>query len=760
MVIERQEHPSDEESSKSDLVESDSIKTGTHRSGQENIRKQMEFHARLLAAVGESVIVTDPVGTIIFWGEGAHRIYGWREEEVIGKQLREVIGVQSTEKQTHQIMRSLAKGQAWSGEYLVKRKDGREFPVLVNTAPMKDESGKVNALIGISRDITHRKQMEEALSEREKKLRILSDFAYNWEYWIGADNTFLYMSHSCVNVTGYTENEFMDDPGLFLRIIHPDDCETIKAHIYEHISHPEAMEIEFRIRHRNGRERWISHVCRPVIDEKGKFQGRRASNQDITHRKQVEGKLREAEQDLNRAQAVAQTGSWRLDVRKNALLWSNENHRIFGIPEGTTMTYETFLSCVHPEDREYVDSKWQAALQGEEYNIEHRIIAEDEVKWVHQRAELEFDQQGMLKGGFGTTQDITDNKKAEEQMAFQSMLLDTIDDCILATDTNNRIIFWGKGSANLLGWQPDEILWRSSAGTLMPEESQSLIEAIDKSIWSGQGWAGEITVKHRDGALIPLLVRASPVQDKNGRLIAAVAVGKDISELKKIDRLKDEFIGLVSHELRTPLTIITGSLKTALSPEVSSEVAHEMILNAIDGAESLANILENMLELSRHQATRLNLKLEKVGICDVARRVIEQLKTQGARQQFRVDFPDGLSAVEADSVRLQRILYNLIENAIKYSPEDSEIRVACRKDGDFIITEISDQGQGIPPDQQKKLFELFGRLETSPPVKGIGLGLVVCKRLVEALGGWIKVDSEPEKGSMFTFALPAHKART
>jgi PAS domain-containing protein len=113
---------------------------------------------------------------------------------------------------------------------------------------------------------------------------------------------------------------------------------------------------------------------------------------EITERKKAEKALRESEEDLSRAQAVAHTGSWRLDVRKDQLLWSDEVHRIFGIPRGTPMTYETFLASVHPEDREYVDREWTAALQGEPYDIEHRIIVGDEVKWVRERAELEFDR--------------------------------------------------------------------------------------------------------------------------------------------------------------------------------------------------------------------------------------------------------------------------------------------------------------------------------------------------------------------------------
>ena len=137
---------------------------------------------------------------------------------------------------------------------------------------------------------------------------------------------------------------------------------------------------------------------------------------DITARKQAEEAIRQGRQDLDRAQEVGQIGSWRINVRRNVLTWSDENHHIFGVPKGTPMTYETFLGIVHPDDRQFVDAKWQAGLRGEPYDIEHRIIVDPQVKWVREKAYLEFDDEGKLLGGFGITQDITERKKAEEAL--------------------------------------------------------------------------------------------------------------------------------------------------------------------------------------------------------------------------------------------------------------------------------------------------------------------------------------------------------
>ena len=126
--------------------------------------------------------------------------------------------------------------------------------------------------------------------------------------------------------------------------------------------------------------------------------------------------LQNSQRDLNRAQEVGQIGSWRLDIHSNVLTWSDENHRIFGVPKGTAMTYETFLGIVHPDDRRHVDVRWNASLHGEPYDIEHRIVVNGQVKWVREKAYLEFDESGTLMGSFGISQDITERKKAEEKL--------------------------------------------------------------------------------------------------------------------------------------------------------------------------------------------------------------------------------------------------------------------------------------------------------------------------------------------------------
>ncbi len=497
----------------------------------------------------------------------------------------------------------------------------------------------------------------------------------------------------------------------------------------------------------------------PIIDDIGEVSGSVYIAKNITKRKRAEEALRESQHDLNHAQAVAHTGSWRLNVRHNKLSWSDETYRIFNIPAGTPMTYETFLATVHQEDREYVDRAWQAALRGEAYDIEHRIIVNNDIKWVREKAELEFDNYGTLLGGFGTVQDITERKDAEAALReseerFRRFFENQPEYCYMVSP-ESVILDVNRAALKVLGYNKEELVGKPLQ-TIYAPESLSKMKQLFKQ-WKKTGILvnEEMTILSRDGNRRTVLLSADVLRNNEGKISHSVSIQRDITELKKIDKMKDEFIGLVSHELRTPLTVITGSLRTAMSEGLSTEEVQELIQNATEGADQLAVILENMLELSRDQAGHLKLRVEPVNISGAVRSVIRKLESQGVSHQFSICIPKDLPPVEADPVRVERILYNLLENAVKYSPDGSQINISTDMNENFIITMITDQGPGISPHDQSRLFEQFQQLEMRPyPTTGVGLGLVVCKRLIEAQGGWIKVDSIPGKGSTFSFALP------
>ena len=268
----------------------------------------------------------------------------------------------------------------------------------------------------------------------------------------------------------------------------------------------------------------------------------------------------------------------------------------------------------------------------------------------------------------------------------------------------------------------------------------------------------EYRAKHGKGK--DLWVRESIYPSYSSGGIIESFVGKivDMTERKKLDQLKDDFIGLVSHELRSPLTVITGAVNTALTEaeRLSPEETRQLLWDAACEAESLSHLLGNLLDLSRARANRLLLHTEPINVKKVIQDTVETVKHQSSAHRFVVDVSDKLPPVHADQLRLERILYNLLENAVKYSPQGGEIRVSVTVEEERLVIAVSDQGIGISLADQAKLFGPFQRLEESilNGTRGLGLGLLVCRRLVEAHGGRIWLESKPGRGSTFFFTLP------
>jgi PAS domain S-box-containing protein len=479
---------------------------------------------------------------------------------------------------------------------------------------------------------------------------------------------------------------------------------------------------------------------------------------DITNRKQAEQALRENEQDLNRAQAVAHSGSWRLDVRRNQLLWSDETHRIFGIPRETPMTYETFLSSVHPEDREYVDRKWTAALHGEPYDIEHRIIVDGEVKWVRERAELEFDSRGELKGGFGTVQDITERKRIENELRVKDFAVTSAASGIAIANLDGIVTYANLACLGMWGYEEQEEVLGKPAINFFADKNEFGVAL--KAVLEEGVWQGEVKARRSDGSTFDVQVLANLVTDADGEPFCMMASFVDITERRKLEQLKDEFIGLVSHELRTPLTVISGCLSTVLTEwnRLSSGEVQQLLKDALLDSESLSYLIENLLELSRVQAQQLILYLEPIDVKRLVRETLSKIKRQTTAHRFVTSIPDKLPSINGDPLRIERILYNLLDNAAKYSPPGSQIKVSVNAEPERLVMGVSDKGRGLSASEQTRIFGPFQRLENSRPdrARGAGLGLMVCRRLVEAHGGEIWVESKQGKGSTFFFTLPYH----
>jgi len=335
-------------------------------------------------------------------------------------------------------------------------------------------------------------------------------------------------------------------------------------------------------------------------------------------------------------------------------------------------------------------------------------------------------------------------------------LVESAPDGIATIDPEARITDCNRALASLLGYSVEEVRGRP-AGEFTPGLTPEKIERYAAELTQKGQFEGEFEAITRHGQKVPLWVKAVGLPERSGKP-QAIIYARDIAERKRLEQLKDEFIGLVSHELRTPLTVIIGCLDTVLTEaeRLSASETRQLLEDAAAESDYLAHLLGNLLELSRVQAEQLALYTEPVEIQKLIEGTVSKVRRQSPTHQFVLVFPDRVPIISADPLRVERILYNLLDNAIKYSPQGSRVRVSVEIQPAHLVMGIGDEGRGLSLHEQAKLFGPFQRRENAVPheVKGIGLGLMVCRRLVEAHGGRIWVESEPGHGSTFYFTLP------
>jgi PAS domain S-box-containing protein len=284
------------------------------------LKQEKDFMESLIKTATDAIVSADHEGKILLWNPAAGKIFGYTPAEAAGHKLEELIVPDFSRSRFKE---ALSDGFSKGMELELKKKDAAQFPAEISFSS-GERAGESAIRSFIVKDISERQRAEKALKESANTLRIVADFTYDWEYWRSPDGPFLYVSPSCERITGYTREEFMQDPGLLSRIIHPEDRERVTAHFREDLCRQELCELEFRIVRRDGQERWIGHACRLVLDDHGRSLGRRASDRDITERKRAEEALQQRTFEL---QQLTETLELRVQERTAELAKANEAAR-------------------------------------------------------------------------------------------------------------------------------------------------------------------------------------------------------------------------------------------------------------------------------------------------------------------------------------------------------------------------------------------------------------------------------------------------
>jgi signal transduction histidine kinase len=255
---------------------------------------------------------------------------------------------------------------------------------------------------------------------------------------------------------------------------------------------------------------------------------------------------------------------------------------------------------------------------------------------------------------------------------------------------------------------------------------------------------------------LPVGITYAPLLSENGQLVNIIATLRDISRFREAEEMKSTFISIISHELKTPVALIKGYVSTLRREDASWEraIVDDSLQVIEEEADRLTGLIENLLDASRLQAGGLALNRADVNLPDLTRRIAQRFQTQTSQHKLVIDFPPDFPIILADENRLGQVLSNLVNNAIKYSPE-GEIRLSGQVRPETVVMCVSDQGPGIAPGDIPHVFDRFYRApDMARQTKGAGLGLFLTRAIVEAHGGRIWVDTESGKGARICFSLP------
>ncbi len=368
----------------------------------------------------------------------------------------------------------------------------------------------------------------------------------------------------------------------------------------------------------------------------------------------------------------------------------------------------------------------------------------------------------------GIVQDITERKKAEEKIQSLANIVESSNDAIITISLDGIITSWNKGAEQIYGYSSEEIIGKS-VSILAPDNLKGETKKLIEKVKLGERIQRYRTSRLRkDDKLIFASITLSPVFDSSGELVAISAITRDITERKKADevlKLKleelarsneelEQFAYVSSHDLQEPLWMITGYLQL-LQRRYQGELdykADKYINCAVEGAFRMQNLINDLLEFSR--VTTITREPEFTDSEFILNQVLSNLKLFIIENKATVSY-GSLPKIMADSIQLVQVFQNLIINGIKFHGEKApKIHISAEKKANEWLFSVQDNGIGIDPRCFKKIFEIFKRLHKREEYPGTGIGLAICKKIIEKQGGRIWVESELSKGSTFYFTLP------
>jgi PAS domain S-box-containing protein len=750
------------------------------------LKTQEERYRALIEASAAVVWRASPDGSIIDgasgWGSPDSQVlsdlkdYAWLEN----------VHPDDRERATSTWLETLASEEPGTSEYRIRKSNGEYRWVLTRAVPLRDPDGVVQEWVGTVADIHEQKSAAERLRQSEEQYRALieASAAIVWRATTDGSITKVWGWEA---FSGQAKGEYTGYG--FLEAAHPDDRDKLFTQWQAVRTSDEPCIFEYRVRHSDGKYRWVLTRAVPLLNEYGSVVEWVGTITDIHDQRLAEMKLRSSEERLRLAIETTALGIWDQDLVTGRRQWMPEARQILGLAPDVGITREIVLGCVHPDDREHMEKTFYADEPSASltYSGTFRVIRADTggERWVTAIGRTMVDESGRPIRKIGTIQDITERKLAENALrsseerlrtreAHLRSILETVPDAMIVADESGIIRSFSATAVHMFGYHPEEVIG-TNVKFLMPlpyrEQHDGNIRRYRQTGERRIIGSGRVAVAQRkDGSTFPMEVQVGEMESDGQRFFTAFI--RDLTERQRTETRMQElqselaymsrFTALgemgstLAHEINQPLTAITSYLKGCgmiLSDIEGEKVAlvRHAVNEAAEEALRAGEVIRQLREFvarggSEHQIEGLQRLVEEASALGLVGAKEKEVKVE-------FDFPSENPLVFVNRVQIQQVLLNLIRNAIEamqdVSLRELMIRARAIQSDSLVQISVQDTGSGIPPEVLKNLFKPF----TTTKQSGMGVGLSISRTIVESHGGKIWAESIPGEGTTFHFTL-------
>jgi PAS domain S-box-containing protein len=682
---------------------------------------------------------------------------------------------------------------------------GIERDWLVSYYPLRNSDDHVIGINIVVQEITQRKQQAAELAERERQLTTILANTPDVICRYSKDFRYLYISPAAERITGIPTHQFIGKTNAELGM--PETYTQTWENLITQVlttAHQQTLEFNFSF---SSKIWYFYSIFIPEFAPDGSVESVLVVSRDVTERRQAEESLAKSQDWLQLSQQAGHIGAFVWDMITGDIIWTQQLEILYGLtPDGFDGTYESWRQYVHPEDLVQIEQSLQEKRdRSEEWQRDFRIFhgQTGEIRWIAAKSRFFYDDFGQPIRMIGVNLDISDRKHTEEALRESElnyrMLADTMPQLFWTTLPDGYHEYYNQRWYDYTGLTLEETKGTGWNHVLHPDDQQRSWEVWSESLRTGKDYEIEYRFRRYDGEYRWFLGRAFPLRDCNGQIIRWFGSCTDIhdqkialeerdravererkarSQAEAANRIKDEFLAVLSHELRSPLNPILGWAKLLLNRKFDENTTRKALQTIERNAQLQTRLIEDLLDISRILRGKLSLNITPVNLVTIAEAAIETVRLAAEAKGINVQLivasiPYTEFQIAGDAARLQQIVWNLLTNAVKFTPNGGRVEVkldyvlsnlndelgdsTTQNSQRFVQIQVSDTGKGIAPEFVPHVFDYFRQADSSTTRKfgGLGLGLAIVRHLAELHGGTVKADSQGEgKGATFIVTLP------